>query len=516
MKKMKTFKMPSAFVVIFVALAITVALTWVIPSSVADPDTMKITYGAYLNDDGEVVKSMAPQAKGLWDFFAAPMEGFVDGGNVILAILLSGGFVGVLNYIGALDAGIGILLKKLKGKILIIAILFFISLLGTVYGFWEEIAAFSIIIVPMFLRAKYDVMTGIAVMFVGATIGVMSSIINPFSVGTAVASIGDPELSIGSGIILRIILFVTLFIIGAVRMVTYAERVKADPTKSITYDIEATRTIDTSKHEALPEMDRKKAISLGVFGIMILLIIMGYVPWADFGLYDAVNKPFDLLAKVPFIGKFFGIENMTYFGDWYFLEFNVLFLVGALIIGFINRIKEAEFIRVFIDGCRDLLGVALVLAVARGISVIMGDKYSGMSVTIVYKLRTMLEGVPLWSFAVVAIFMYMIIGLFLQSSSGVAGLTMPILGVVAAALFMTSTGGAQFGEIILISAYTLGLNFTAGIYPDATAMGVIELFHVPYDRYFRFMVKTYSIFLLAGAIILSLATLIPGVASILT
>ncbi|MGL4484741.1 MAG: hypothetical protein ACRCUS_07295, partial [Anaerovoracaceae bacterium] len=101
--KKKKFTMPSAFVVIFIALAITVAMTWFIPSSVADLDTGQITYGAYTDADGNVVKDAAPQAKGLWDFLVAPIKGFLDGGEVIVAILLSGGFVGILNYVGALD-----------------------------------------------------------------------------------------------------------------------------------------------------------------------------------------------------------------------------------------------------------------------------------------------------------------------------------------------------------------------------------------------------------------------------
>lgn len=75
------------------------------------------------------------------------------------------------------------------------------------FWFWEEIPAFSIVIVPLFVLAGYDVMTGLAVLFIGATAGNMASVVNPFSVGAAIGAIGNPELSLGSGMILRMVIF---------------------------------------------------------------------------------------------------------------------------------------------------------------------------------------------------------------------------------------------------------------------------------------------------------------------
>ena len=111
---------------------------------------------------------------------------------------------------------------------------------------------------------------------------------------------------------------------------------------------------------------------------------------------DVVNLPFRSLAKVPILGELFGAGHYTEFGDWYFDEFAFVFLVGALLLGPINKIPEPEFVREFVAGAREMLGVVLVLTVANGISVIMGSKTAGMSVTFVYWIQNALQGVPGW------------------------------------------------------------------------------------------------------------------------
>ena len=182
-----------------------------------------------------------------------------------------------------------------------------------------------------------------------------------------------------------------------------------------------------------------------------------------------------------------------------------MFFLGSILIGFINKIPEDKFVKEFASGAKDLLGVVLVLAIANGISVLMGSKTSGMSVTFVYWIQSALQGIPAWAFSVATILAYVGIGCFLQSTSGVAGITMPILGAVAMALFQNSNVGVIGGQIMLISAFTLGINFMSGIYPSATTMGTLELFNVPYDRYLKFVLKIFITMLAAGCILISVS-----------
>lgn len=508
----KKSKMLSAYSIVFIFLIITAILTWFVPTSVvvSNHGVKEVIYNASFGPNGEVLQGAGYNPAGIWDIIMAPITGFNKSSEVGIAILLAGSFLGIMNYVGALDAGIGHLLKKHTGTSLIALLMFVFAIFGTVFGLWEEIPAFSIVIVPLFVLAGYDVMTGLGVLFVGATVGNMASIVNPFSTGAAIGAIGNPDLSLGSGMFLRIVLFVVLYLIGTGMMIKYANGVKADKSKSILSDLTDINTM-THDEKKLPELTKKRFWSLVIFICIIIALILGYMPWYQIKLgdgktlQDIVNAPINFIGSIPFIGNLTGLKHMTPFGDWYFGEFSFVFLFGSILLGFVNRIPEKDFVREFTNGAKDLLGVVLVLAVANGISVLMGSKTFGISVTFVYWIQGALQGIPAWAFAVATILAYMGIGFFLQSTSGVAGITMPILGAVAMALFATSKIGAAGGQILLISAFTMGLNFLNGLYPSATSMGTLALFNVPYDRYLKFMIKMFIPLIVVGAFILSIS-----------
>ena len=509
----KKRQMLSSYSIVFLVLVFVTILTWFVPQSVVvkSGGTKEIIYNAILAD-GEVLRGQGLQPMGLWDLLMAPVKGFVKAAPVGFAILMAGAFLHLMNYVGAMNSAIGWLIDRFTGKTLIIVLMFVSALFGSVYGLWEEIPAYSMVVVPLFVLAGYDVITGIGVLFVGATAGNMASVVNPFSIGAAVGAIGTDGLSMGSGMVLRIVIFFVLYLVGLVLMLRYASMVKKDPTKSILYGM-GVKTLVDEKHK-MEEFTTRKAWSIALLVLIILALVCGYMPWdsikfADGStMKDMINLPFRSLENIPFLGNFFGAGHYTEFGDWYFDEFAFVFLVGALLLGPINKIPEPEFVREFVAGAREMLGVVLVLTVANGISVMMGSKTAGMSVTFVYWIQNALSGVPGWAFAIAAAAAYMGIGFFMQSTSGVAGITMPILGAVAYALFQSAPIGSTGGQIMLLSAFTIGLNFTSAIYPSATNMGTLEIYQIPYDTYLSFMLKIDIILLVVGVAVLSVAPMV--------
>lgn len=507
----KSKKMLSAYSIAFIFLVITGILTWFIPPSVVvtnDAGIKEVVYNATIMN-GELLTNIGVQPAGIWDILMASIKGFEKAAKVSIAILVAGAFLEILNSTGALDAGIGMLLKKFTGTSLIAILMLVSALFGSVFGFWEEIPPFTIVVVPLFLKAGYDVITGLSVLFVGATIGNMASVVNPFAVGAAVGAIGNPELSLGSGMILRIVLFIVLYFVGLSLTLRYANKVKKNREESIIYDLPMTNEIHQTKE--LPELTKERLISIFILVGIILFLILGYMPWyiieLDNGrtLQDVINYPINMIANIPVIGKITGLNHFTPFGDWYFKEFACMFIFGAILLGKINKMSEEKFVKEFVTGAKGLVGVVLVLSIANGLSVLMGDGSSGMSVTFVYWIQSMLEGIPSWAFSLFAVLAYMCIGFFLQSTSGIAGITMPILGAVTMGLFQNSDIGAIGGQAILISAFTLGVNFMSGIYPGAINMGTLELFHVPYNRYLKFLLKIYTPMLIIGTFIIAVS-----------
>ena len=173
--------MLSSYSIVFLVLIVVAILTWFVPQSVVvkNNGTKEIIYNAIMVE-GKVVTGQGLQPMGLWDILMAPIRGFVKAAPVGFAILMAGSFLHLMNHVGAMNSAIGWLLKRFTGKALIIVLMFVSALFGAVYGLWEEIPAYSMVVVPLFVLAGYDVITGIGVLFVGATAGNMASIVNPF------------------------------------------------------------------------------------------------------------------------------------------------------------------------------------------------------------------------------------------------------------------------------------------------------------------------------------------------
>ncbi len=507
----KKFTMPSALMIVLIFLFIVALMTWFVPTSVVveNADGVKeIIFNAAFDGDGNVIENAGTDPVGLWDFFMAPILGLGEGVDVAAALIVSGGFVAILNKTGALEAGIGTLLRKFSGNTLIAMLMFAFALMGTVYGLWEELPAYAIVIIPMFVAAGYDAMTGMLVILVGAVAGNMADVVNPYAIGAAVAAIGNPDLGMGNGIVLRMILFVVLLALGTFLVIRYANKVKKDPSKSALAGIEDVGMKNQIELHELQPMTGKQKASIAIFGLVILITIIGYAPWDTLPIGD--KFAFDYINAFKnwsgtFIGNLLGVDGFCEFSWWYFSEFSTTWLIGAIVIGLVNGMPEKEWVKTFAAGAADLIGVILVLATSRGIGIFMGSREAGMSITFIYWIQEILTGVPLWAFVVAAVAVYVMIACFLQSTSGVAGITMPIFGAIALGLFQASAAGGIGGQVVLMSAFTVGVNFVCGLYPEATNMGICEMSGIPYPTYFKTMFKIAFPMLVVAAAIISIA-----------
>lgn len=513
MAKKKSFTLPPALILLFIVLAFMVVLSWFIPVSVvtvSDAGEKIVHYNAMLDDAGNLLENVGTQPAGIWDLFLAPIKGFQDGADVNFSILVSGAFLAIINATGAIDAGIGALLKKFSGKKLIAILMFVFALMGTVYGSCEELPAYALVLIPLCIAAGYDVVTGVMVLFGGASIGNMASVVNPYATGAAVAAIGNPELSLGTGIMMRLLLFAVLYVVGTLMVIQYAEAVRKDKNRSVIAGCADINDLTHKKEsgEVVP-LTKKRIWALVVFGIMILVIVVGYIPWSSIELangktmYDVVNYPATwMMESAPALGNFLGADKFTYFGDWYFDEFSIVFLIGSVIIAWIDRMSLKNFTTTFIQGCCDLCSLTIIVAVSRGVSQIMGTSTQGMGITFVYWIRNMLDGVPVWGFVIAAVVAYILVGLLPLGTSSASGITMPVLGAVAMALFANSAIGTDAGQMILVSAFTVGFNFWFVVYPNAPIMGVLELTNVPYERFLKYSLKFATALLLVGTLVI--------------
>ena len=175
----------------------------------------------------------APQ--GLFDVLMAPIAGFYDPANytanaidVSLFVLIAGGFLGVVTATGAINTGVTQAMRRLKGreKWMIPIMMALFAAGGTTYGMAEETLAFYVLLIPIMIAAGYDALTGVAIIMLGAGVGVIGSTINPFS--TAIAS-NAAGIAFTDGMTLRLVILGLSWLAAVTFVMRYAERVRRDP-----------------------------------------------------------------------------------------------------------------------------------------------------------------------------------------------------------------------------------------------------------------------------------------------
>ncbi len=424
-----------------------------------------------------------PKRQGIWDVIQAPVDGFIAAIEIIVFVFAIGGFINIIIESGAMDSGIYSLLNKFRGKeIMLIPILMILfGLGGTTFGMAEETIVFYAILIPVLFRAGFDNAVGMMTICLGAGVGTLCSTVNPFAIGVASTAVG---LSPGDGIISRILLFVILIGISIAYVMWYAKRVKKDPTKSICYDRYEELKQEFSSTETESEMKKMtgahKAI-LVVFATTFIAMVLSVIPWEkafNVTLFEDLANGVNSLA-IPFFG---GDSGILAFGHWYFVEMSALFLLGSFIAGCIAKgsglIKE-NLLNTFIAGSKDMLSVAFIIGLARGIQIILES--SGMAPTILYYGSQLLSGLPEGIFSILTYLFYIPLSFLIPSTSGLATATMPIVGDLAYNVF-----GSTNGQIEAITAYASASGIVNLITPTSgVVMGALAIAKMDYGKWVK-------------------------------
>jgi uncharacterized ion transporter superfamily protein YfcC len=470
-EKKGRFTLPSAYTILFGLIVVMAIATWIIPAGQYNLDKE----GSPVPGTYHEVES-SPQ-RILIDSLTAPINGLYgiedDKGNinyynsgvlfgaidVALFIIVIGGFLGVTMRTGAIQAGIGRLVNRLRGRErwMIPILMSVFALGGTTYGMAEESLAFYALVITVMIAAGYDALTGAAVVLLGCGIGTLGSTINPFATGIASGFAGT---SISDGLIGRLVILILGLAVGIFFVLRYADRVKKDPSRSVVADMRA----DNEAHFKAPPSDgdagtgavvltgRHKAI-LALFGLAFGVMMYGVIPWEDLG----INLP-------------------TLW--WWFPEMTASFILFAILIGVVGRMKELDLTGSFVDGARDLLGVALIIGIARGITVVMNN--GQITDTVLHWAEQALGDVSKTGFAVVMYALFLPLSFLIPSSSGLATVAMPIMAPLANFVNVPAD--------VVVTAYQSASGLMNLFIPtSAVVMGGLAIARVPYGSYLRWV-----------------------------
>ena len=450
---MKKFHMPTAYTILFLLLFLVAAATWVIPAG---------EYQRQGEDEVPVAGTYArveQQPQGVGDVIQASFHGFYDAVDVALFILMVGGFLGVVMKTGAIDAGVSNVIRILGGReiLLIPVMMVLFSLGGTSFGMWEETMAFYPLLIPVFVAAGYDPLVGIAVGLLGSGAGVLASTVNPFATGIASGFAG---VSLGDGLMVRLVMLAVFDAAAIWYVMHYAAKVRSHPERSLVAGF--SRKFESKKGGGVPDLNGKRKLTLLLFAGVFLVMVYAVIP------FDEIGLPLPAL-------------------HWWFPELSGLFLGGAVVIGLVYGLKEQELVDSFVSGAADLVGVAFIIGISRGITVLMdGGKITD---TVLYWGEHALEGAGSVGFILLVYLIYLPLSILIPSSSGLATLSVPIMAPLGQF--------AGIGGELIVTAFQSASGLVNIVTPTAAVvMGGLALGDVPYDRWVKFVWKLILIFFL--------------------
>lgn len=464
-KKKKTFHMPHAYVILCIIIVLCTALTWILPAGnfqrVYDEEVGRniVVPGSYTRTDSTPV--------GLWGMLKSVFDGVVEASDIIFFILFAASYVYVLSETGALNAMTGWMLRKLGNRdyLIIPAFMLLFGLGGTTFGMFEEtyglIPAFIVIAITL----GYDRIVGGAIVFVGVATGFAAATLNPFTIGVA-SAVAETPLITTKIMTVRIIAFVCFMALSIWYTMRYAKKIRKDPTKSIMYkDPDALRGVDNV-------MNRD----------------------------EVVNLPFTTRQKISLIGFILLlvciVVGICVFG-WYLTELATLFLIFMIVTCIVNKMNSGEIADMFVAGCKSALYGAMLVGLARTISVVMTN--GNVIDTAVNGLANMVMSLPKSISGVGMLVVQNVVNFFIPSGSGQAVVMMPIMAPVADLVGLSRE--------VAVLAFQFGDGFSNMFWPTAVATEC-GIMGIGMDKWYKFITPLFGMMFLLQAVIIVAAVLL--------
>jgi uncharacterized ion transporter superfamily protein YfcC len=393
--------------------------------------------------------------------------------GIIVFIMAIGAFISVSFATRSLEVAVGALAQRLlyRGWLLIASVMVLFSLLGSTMGFSAETLGFYALFIPLMTALGYDRLATAAMIIIGALVGVMASTVNPFSIGVAA---GEAGVSLGDGIVLRVVLWVVLTGISIGWVLRYAAKVRRDPTAALAgWGEDGKRDEVQGDGPGTPsQLTSTQKCVLAITALVFGLMIFSVVPWSS--MLSASTGPADYYGTHEIVGA----EPLWFELDWWFPQLAMLFILASVLVGFVARMGEAETVRLIKVGAADMMGPALVVALASGVSVIMNNTQT--LDTILNSMEKLVSGVSPGVFVFLTILVNVPLAALIPSSSGHGALAMPLLAPLA--------DFAQVSRSTTITAWVMGHGLALLVAPTSVVLvGGLAIAKVGYQQYLRFV-----------------------------
>jgi uncharacterized ion transporter superfamily protein YfcC len=518
-------KIPHTFTIVFSLVILCAIATWIVPGGAFARKTVEIegaTRSVVVANSFQYMEN-APQT---WQVFLAFFKGFSKTAYIIAFIFMIGGAFWIINATNGINIGIVSFLRSVEklqklrffkkigvNNLVISLIMIMFSLFGAIFGMSEETIAFIVIFVPLSISMGYDSVTGVLMCYVAAHVGFSGAMLNPFTIGIAQELSGLPTFS---GLEYRALCWVVLTIIAIVFTLWYAHRVKKNPKKSFMYELDNYWREKADETQELQKKQKSTYTTWTVYGIVSLILIycafaftysvitMGnntvnvmlfpviatiFIPFGFYSAYKSVHSYIMSLLLLTIVILIIGVLGY----GWYVGEIAGLFFAMGIAAGFAFHFTFDKVIRLFLEGCKDIMNAALVVAIAGGIIIILED--GNIIDTILYGASQVMSCAGKTGSVGAMYFIQSLINIIIPSGSAKAALTIPMM--------------AEFSDIIGVSrqmtvlAFQFGDGFTNMITPTSGVLiGCLGMARIPFSKWLRFFLPFLCIFLVIGFLLL--------------
>ena len=456
-----------SFLLVIILLTTIILATWLL--------TFFVPQGSYLRDeDGMIINGtfVEGQKKGIafWRVITAPFRVFAseDAVTIIMIsvfLLVMSGVFNLLEKTGGIRVIIGRTVRRFSHRktLVVCATALIFMAFGSFFGMFEELVTLLPLIIVFMLSLGFDTMTGLGVCMMAACFGFSAAISNPFSVGIVSELAGLP---IFKGAWLRILFFVMVFSAICVFLLLHIKKITADPTSSLTYEI------DQKKRAALNlSIEQETAQERKIFNAYIVFFIVQLV----------------VLILIASIREISGLAIPI---------LAATFLLGGMTAGLVVCEKKSDVFRHIGAGAMAMIPAIIMIAMASSVKLIMAE--SGILDTVMFGIIDSFTGQNKFLCVILIYFLILFLQVFIGSSSAKIMLIMPIILPVATALGLSPS--------VIILTYCMADGFTDVILPTNPVLLIgLSVANVSYAKWVKWTWKFQVLMFLFTILILMFA-----------
>lgn len=458
------FRMPDIYVILFVFTAIAALLTHVIPAGLYDRITLA---NGRVAVDPESFRYVDAPPVGLEQFMMAVPRGLIDASQVVFFTLIIGGMFMVIRQTGIIDVAVDKLTRRFAGRsILMIPVLMLtFAVIATLIGTQELALVYVPVILPLMIALRFDSVTAAGTALLATTAGFTAGVLNPINTGLGQTI---AELPLYSGFGLRALLFLSLTAAATIYLMRYTLKVRANPQLSLMAGNAA-------------EMEKRRV----------------YVHDAEKpSMTFSIRQAWGGIATIGFFTiMVWGVLSR----GWFMTEMAGLFVIMGISVGLIAGLSTTKICQSFNQGFRDVLVGAIIVGLARAVAVML--EQGQVMDTLVHGLGSLVGGLPA-TFSALGMFAAQLgFNFVVPSGSGQALVTMPIMAPLSDLIGVTRQSA--------VLAYQLGDGLSNILYPTSGYfMATLALAGVSWDRWVRFFLPLFGIWIAIAAVFLIYAQMV--------